>query len=156
MNVEIKRIEARRVLCLHHVGPYAAVGAAWQKLCMFAGPKGLLGPDTKMFGLAYDDPDKVPADELRYDACLAFTGDDPVVEQPFEVKELPAGEHATALHKGPYENLRTTYESVFGEWLPQSGRTPSAGPCVEVYLNNPESTSPEDLLTEVCIPLAAS
>ena len=36
-----------------------------------------------------------------------------------------------------------------GQWLPANNREPEHGPCVEAYLNNPQQTAPEDLLTEI-------
>ena len=46
-----------------------------------------------------------------------------------------------------------TYAEFLGQWLPQSGRGLRSEPCFEFYLNDPESTDPEDLLTDIHAPL---
>ena len=56
-------------------------------------------------------------------------------------------------YKGPYSGIHAAYHSLFGNWLPGSGEEPADQPCYEVYLNNPRDTAPEDLLTEICLPL---
>jgi len=49
--------------------------------------------------------------------------------------------------------LGDTYAALLGQWLPRSGRELSSAPCFEVYLNGPESTAPEELLTDIYAPL---
>ena len=40
-----------------------------------------------------------------------------------------------------------------GQWLPRSGRNVRSTPCFDVYLNSPENTEPEDLITDLYAPL---
>ena len=56
-------------------------------------------------------------------------------------------------HLGPYAELGVAYRWLYGQWLPTSGREPADGPPFEVYLNNPEDTPPDELITEIHIPL---
>jgi AraC family transcriptional regulator len=58
-------------------------------------------------------------------------------------------------HFGPYEKLSESYAKLLGQWLPRSGRRLRATPCFEIYLNTPENTAPEDLLTDIHAPLEA-
>ena len=46
-----------------------------------------------------------------------------------------------------------TYAALLGRWLPDSGRRFKMDPTREVYLNDPESTDPEDLVTDIYLPL---
>ena len=55
--------------------------------------------------------------------------------------------------KGPYTLLPTAYDQIYGTWLPASGEVPSDYPSFEIYLNSPMDTAPEDLLTQICVPL---
>jgi AraC family transcriptional regulator len=55
--------------------------------------------------------------------------------------------------KGPYSNLKPAYDWVYGAWLPHSGREPADCPPFEDYLNTPQDTAPNDLLTEIHVPL---
>ena len=63
------------------------------------------------------------------------------------------GRYAVATHKGPYSELSKTYRSLYGGWLPQSGHRLRDVPAFEQYLNSPQNTRPEDLLTLIHVPL---
>ena len=153
MEVAIKKLAAMRVAFMRHVGPYTQVGETWNRLCGWAGPRGILGPHSKMLGLSHDDPDVTPPDKLRYDACVTV-GANVEAEGEIGIQEIPDGEYAMTLHEGPYENLGGTYAALCGQWLPQSGRELRSAPAIEVYLNSPFDTKPDDLRTEVYLPLA--
>ena len=154
MNVRIENLAPMRVAFMRHVGPYLAVGGTWSKLMAWAGPRGLLGPNMKIIGIVHDDPDVTPAEKLRYDACLAVDGN----FQPkgdIGVQEIAGGDYAVATHRGPYEKLAESYRSLYGEWLPASGREPRSAPAFEVYRNSPMNAAPEDLITDIYLPLAS-
>lgn len=152
MRVEIKELPSLRVAFARHVGPYAEVGETWERLCDWAGRECLFDADTRMVGVCYDDPEITPPDKLRYDACLSVpegTG----VEGDIALSTVRGGRFACALHIGPYERLGETFAALFGRWFPEQGLVPGDPPCLEFYLNDPQSTEPEELLTEVCVRL---
>ncbi len=153
MQVKIETVAPAHVAFVRHIGPYDRVGQAWGRLFAWAGPRGLCGPRMQTFGLCYDDPDVTPPDKIRYDACFVV-GPEVRPEADIGIQDVPGGEFAVALHKGPYSTLTQTYAMLFGQWLPASGRTPGPLPSIERYLNNPQMTPENDLLTEVCIRLA--
>jgi AraC family transcriptional regulator len=152
MNVKIQRIESMRVTFLRHIGPYHEVGATWDKLFPALGKEGLVGGDSLFVGICHDDPEVTPSKKIRYEACVtvdeSFTpmGD-------FGLQTIPGGEYAVTTHFGSYENLGETYAKLFGQWLPRSGRELRPLPCFEIYLNDPDSTEPEELLTDLHVPL---
>jgi len=59
-----------------------------------------------------------------------------------------------ATHRGPYFKLSETYSRLAGEWLPASGRELLTAPAIEIYRNSPFSAAPENLLTDIHLPLA--
>ncbi len=152
MNVVIKEVAPMEVAYVRHVGPYIECGTAWEKLCTHLAPLGLLGGQAKMVGLSHDDPDVTPAEKIRYDACITLDEDFSPTEE-VGVKTIAGGEYAVTTHFGPYEKLSETYAQLCGEWLLTCGRTAANQPCFEVYLNDPESTAPEDLVTDIYLPL---
>ncbi|WP_027183039.1 AraC family transcriptional regulator [Desulfovibrio inopinatus] len=153
MNVDIKTLEDRLVACVRHVGPYNECEHAWRTLCDWAGPKGLLNPTTQFIGVGYDDPEVTAPEKIRYDACITVPkGVEP--EGKVGVMTLAGGEFAVTLHKGPYSKLAATYAELCGQWIPSSGREMASKPAYEVYLNTPDTTAPEELLTEIYLPLA--
>lgn len=157
MNVMIKQVDNMLVACVSHQGSYQECGHAWDTLFSTLAPEGLLGGDAKMIGVSYDDPDVVAPELLRYEACIS-------VEQEFSpthstnlknvnFKTITGGCYAVTTHIGPYEKLNETYQKLFGQWLSQSDYESVDKPCFEVYLNDPESTEPEDLITDIYLPL---
>jgi AraC family transcriptional regulator len=152
MDVTIKPMPALRVAFMRHVGPYSGVGATWDRLLPILGKDGRLGGDCMMIGICHDDPDVTPPEKIRYDACV--TVDETFVpEDDVGVQVIAGGEYAMTTHFGPYHKLGETYAQLFGHWLPRSGRELRSVPSFEVYLNDPQTTDPEDLLTDIYLPL---
>jgi AraC family transcriptional regulator len=137
---------------MRHVGPYGDVGATWDKLLTLLGKEGLLGGGSLFLGICHDDPEVTPQDKIRYDAC-ASVDETFVPAGEIAVQVIPGGEYAVTTHFGPYQKLGETYTQLLGQWLPRSGRELRATPCFEIYLNDPQSTDPEDLLTDIYAPL---
>lgn len=102
--------------------------------------------------IGHDDPQITAPEKIRYDACVTV-GHDVRAEGEVGVQDVAGGEYAVTVHRGPYEKLHETYARLCGEWLPGSGREPAALPCYEVYLNDPKTTRPEELLTQIHMPL---
>jgi AraC family transcriptional regulator len=153
MNVAIKHLKPLRVAFVRHVGPYNEVGKTWEQFMTFLGKEGWLGGDTQCIGICHDDPAVTPPGRLRYDACINVD----IHFQPggdVGVREIGGGDYAVTTHFGPYQNLGASYAKLLGQWLPRSGRDLGNAPCFEVYLNSPESSEPEDLVTDIYAPLA--
>jgi effector-binding domain-containing protein len=54
--------------------------------------------------------------------------------------------------KGPYDAMESSWRELLA-WVAANDRRPG-GPLREVYLNDPGQVSPDDLLTELLVPLA--
>jgi AraC family transcriptional regulator len=152
MDVRIEQVQPMRVAFIRQIGPYQQAPATWGKLMAWAGPRGLLGPDTLYIGISHDDPSVTPPDKLRYDACIPV-GPDVQAEGEVGVQEIAGGEYALTTHHGPYMKLDKTYAELCGQWLPGSGREPGSGPCFEIYRNWQDMPPEDDLLTDVYLPL---
>ncbi len=152
MDVAIKTIEPMRVAFVRHIGPYDEVSIAWDKLCTHLGKEGFLGSQSTFIGICYDDPEVTAPEKIRYDACITID-DSFIPTGEISVKIIGGGEYAVTTHIGPYDKLGETYVKLFGQWLMKSGREFRSEPCLELYLNDPDSTEPEDLLTDIYLPL---
>jgi effector-binding domain-containing protein len=64
---------------------------------------------------------------------------------------LPGGRTAVAEHRGPYDTAESTYKALMA--FIQQNKAEAQGLCYEVYRNDPQTTKPEDLLTEIGFPL---
>jgi AraC family transcriptional regulator len=152
MKVEIKHLDPIRVAFMRHIGPYSKVGATWDKFLPSLGKDGVLGGDTLFIGICHDDPEVTPSTKIRYDACVSVD-EGFVAGGEIGVQVIPGGDYAMTTHFGPYQKLGETYGRLLGQWLPRSGRELRSTPCLEVYLNDPQSTAPGDLLTDIYAPL---
>ncbi|MFY0636202.1 MAG: AraC family transcriptional regulator [Vannielia sp.] len=153
-DVEIRDEPGFHGAALAHSGPYQEIGQAYEGLiarCLEAGLGGKMGQLVAWF---WDDPTAVPADELRSHAGVILPGGEAVPEGLDRVEVKPC-EVLVVTHKGPYTGLPEAWGFIYGKALPESGREPSPDEApFERYLNSAMDTAPEDLLTEVVMPLA--
>ena len=154
-EVEIRKLDPIKLVCIPHKGSYMEIGKAFYELVVWASARGLGGKGSRIIGIYFDDPKSVAEKDLR-----ALAGG--VVEADFEFEldddkvvfhEIAGGRTAVLLHKGPYEQAGRSYDWFYGTWLPQSGEQPADAPMYEEYLNDPQTTPPAELLTEICMPL---
>ena len=68
------------------------------------------------------------------------------------VEEMPGGACASTVHRGTYGEVGKAYVAL-QKWMTDNGRRP-AGMVREVYLNDPQTVPPEELLTEIDWPVA--
>jgi AraC family transcriptional regulator len=154
MNVTIENMPELRVATVHHVGPYPRISEAFQRLGALAGPAGLLRfPEAAMLAIYYDDPETTPAEQLQSDAGITVPNGVALPEGLVE-KKLAAGRYAKTTHVGPYTHLGDTWSRFMGQWLPKSGHRVGDGSSFEVYRNTPENAAPEDLRTDLYLPIA--
>ncbi|MEQ8394577.1 AraC family transcriptional regulator [Thalassobaculum sp.] len=152
LNVSTREFPPYPFAFLRHVGRYNDIGPVFQRVAAIADERRLFGPDTKVMMVAYDDPSVTDEQRLRSDAGVSLV--DPSVETGELAKgEIAGGLYAVTVYKGPYDGLRGCYDWLMGTWLPNSGYEAADRPCVDVYLNNPADTDPEDLLTEIRVPV---
>jgi effector-binding domain-containing protein len=64
---------------------------------------------------------------------------------------LCGGRMVNTVHKGPYETCEPTYLEVFA-WIKEQNLAIS-GPIREIYPNDPMEVPPEEILTEIYIPV---
>jgi len=75
----------------------------------------------------------------------------PVMNSSLANKTLPAVRAAACMHVGPYDGLEHAYEAVFA-WVNQNGYR-AVPPYREISYNDPQTTPPEQLVTEIIIPV---
>jgi AraC family transcriptional regulator len=88
---------------------------------------------------------------LRGDAAIEV-GEGWEPEGGLDVEVVPGGLFAVAEHRGPYEMLVKTWGEVM-RWVEGSGYGFRAAPSYEVYVNDPKEVAPEELVTEIYLPV---
>jgi AraC family transcriptional regulator len=151
-EIQIKKVPAMDVMSLSFTGPYEQTGDRLDELMSWMLRAGHPYSD-RPFGLFYDNPENVAADDLRGEVCL------PIEEvcagyEEVERKHLPAVTVASMVFKGAPENLSGVYEAIF-TWAQENGYAPvEAEPCREVYhALYGEVEEPGELVTEVQVPV---
>ena len=153
MEVRIETLDDIEMARVRRVGGYDEVGQCFERLYKWVAAIG--ARPGRVLTLSHDDPDTVAPESLRVDACVELRTD---ASPPagISVDELGAGRYAVYTHRGPYDGLAEAYRLLFESWLPQSGEEVDDRPCMEMYRNNPRDTAPDELLTDVYLPLRAA
>lgn len=149
----VKDLPALRLAAIAHTGPYMGIGAAFQRLFQAGGPAGLFGPGMLMLGVYHDDPGKVAPEKLRSHAAVSVDAGR-AIPPGFEEVHVRAGRYGVITHKGPYSGLPDTWKWIQTVWMPQHRGQCADAPALEIYRNNPMNTRPEDLITDICVPMA--
>lgn len=150
--IELRHEPMRHLAAMPHKGPYHEINRAFQTLSATMAQRVLFGHAGAMVGVFYDDPQSVAAGNLRSHAAFEMTGKVDITP-PLEAVELQGGRHAVLTYKGPYAGLPAAYDQLYAVWLPASGQEPADSPAFEVYRNSPMDTAPDDLVTELYLPL---
>jgi AraC family transcriptional regulator len=150
--VHIRTEPTRRLAAVPHKGPYFEINRAFQTLSTTMAQRGLFGHAGHMVGVFYDDPQTVPLQDLRSHAGFEISGE-VALDPPLEAVVLEGGRQAVLTYTGPYAGLPAAYDQLYGAWLASSGEEPADAPSFEVYLNSPLDTIPDQLITELHLPL---
>ena len=152
--LEIRDIAPLPVAILPHHGDYMNIGATLSHAESLLTLRGQLpAAQARYFGIYYDDPDACPASALRAEVAI-YTGEAPVAA-PFEQRLLPGGRYAVLHHRGTYAGLHRAYDWLCRDWLLQSPYRLAETPCIEEYRNDCKTTPPQELLTDIWLPLAS-
>ncbi len=79
-------------------------------------------------------------------------------ESEVTVGEIPGAQALRFIHKGPYPKLMETYQQIT-EWMKDQGMLKSDAdwakymPMWEEYMNDPDSTPEEELITHIYVPV---
>ena len=154
MKVTIEDMPELHVVTVHHVGPNPRISDAFQRLGAIGGAAGLFQqPGAMMLAIYYDDPETTPADRLQSDAGVTIPDGVRPPEGLVEKGLLP-GRYARTTLVGPYSRLPEVWSRFKREWLPRSGHRVRKAPSYEVYRNDPTTAAPDELRTDLYLPIA--
>ncbi|MCB0494868.1 MAG: AraC family transcriptional regulator [Cyclobacteriaceae bacterium] len=150
----IKSIPPTRVAFVRAFGPYGSesTGKAWNTLMHFADKNGLLRKETQLLGISYDNPEIVKENKCEYNACISLEKDIRP-EGEVGIKELKGGKYAVFTYKGSYTHFPVVYGLIFKEWLLKSDHELRDNEVFDHYVNSPNDTGTEELITEIYLPI---
>ena len=150
MDVRIESIGPIQVARVRHVGLHADVEPCFDRLFRWASAIG--APTGRVLTLSYDDPEEIPPERLRSDACVELrTNEEP--PPGIGLGRVGGGRYAVYRLVGPYEGISDAYARLFAEWPPGSGESPGDGPRIEIYRKTRAETPADKLVTDLCVPL---
>ena len=104
-------------------------------------------------GMCPDEAGMVPDEEARYQAGFFYTGKLPPLPDEVHRVTIPGGRWAVSVHQGSYETCWQSWNRLYRDWLPTSGLTARDAAPFEIYCNHPKTTPPDELQTEIWIPI---
>lgn len=152
-EVTIKTTEPVTVAYIPMTGPFSLINQTFGRLFSWIGENGYT-PAGPAMGVYFDDPAQVKPENLTWELRVPLSTErDPAAPDASGVgiKTVPPIVVASATYKGPYEKIGPVYGEI-AEWIMGNGYQ-IIGPPQEVYLNDPATTSPDELLTELRFPV---
>ena len=143
------------VAMLKHRGDPAQVNASAATFIEWRRSSGLSPVERyPTYGIAWDDPESVPADAFRFDICAAVEQAVPANTFGVENGEIPGGRCAVIRHHGSLDSVGESVYHLFRHWLPESGETVRDFPVFFHYLNFVHQVPEHELKTDIYLPLA--
>lgn len=156
---EIKKLAEREVAFVSFTGNYIGNAQVFKdlfdKLCGWAGPKGLISSESVFLSSYQDDPNTTPPDELKLELCMSISSDTRV-DGDIQKKVLPGGKYAVmrAELTGPEEYGPAWNDIV--EWIVNNNyEIDMSRPSYEIYLNNPEEHPEKHHIIDICMSVNA-
>jgi len=154
MDVQLIPLAPIRVVMIRHRGPYDELSLKFDQLWSWANRHGV--PGQRTIGIYWDNPDFVSASRLRSAACIEIdatcfvpAGDGLAIE----VSQIAAGTYATTRFVGPYEDLAPVWSNLTRYIENGLRRRISNDPAFEIYVNDASDTPPQQLITELYMPV---
>jgi AraC family transcriptional regulator len=156
-KVEVNEIPEMHLAYIRHIGAYAGneelFGNLFDRLCRWAGPRGLLRfPETKFVTIYHDNPDITEDAKLRTDVCLTVLSETQV-DGEIGKTTIPAGRYAVGHFEIMPDQYGDAWNTLYGGWLPESGYQPDDRPCFEMYLNNPKEDPEGKHIVDIYMPV---
>jgi AraC family transcriptional regulator len=157
MKVEVKQVPEMYVAYIRHIGPYKGDAGLFkrlsEKLFKWAGPRDLLKfPETRYLIIYHDDPEITEEDKLRVSVCITVP-ENIEVDGGIGKMVLSGGNYAMAHFEINADQFQEAWNSVYRDWLPESGYQPDDRPCFELYSGDCNVDKGGKFKVDICIPV---
>ncbi|MBI9069160.1 MAG: GyrI-like domain-containing protein [Salinivirgaceae bacterium] len=154
-EITVKELEDQEVAYVSFKGDYMGnpevFAKLFEKLCGWAGPKGLINQDTKFRSAYYDDPQVTPPQDLRLDICMSINSEVQVDGEIIKAL-MPGGKHVVmnAELDGPQE-YGPAWMKVVDYIKANNLEIDATRPSYELYLNCPDEHPEKHHILDVCM-----
>ncbi len=151
-QIEVKEMPEVNLIYINHVGEFDQIGAIYEKLFRWAGPKGLLGsPDMKTITVYHDDPKVTEISKVRQSAGI--TVDSKVnVDGEVGYMTVPGGKFAVGRFEIPVTGFENAWNSMC-VWVAESGYSTRDSKYYELYHNDHMEHPEKKFILDICIPV---
>ena len=149
MEIELKKTEEKQVAYIFYTGPVEDMGDLIGEIVdwMMNQNVEMTGPPYSAY---YTSPAEVAPEDMQYEMGVPFLGEASEAGK-VKIKNMPAQQVLSALHKGPYNEVGSVYEILMNKVI-EDGYQMTSAP-LEIYFNSPMEVPETDLLTEVQFPV---
>lgn len=154
MNAQVIQQEPLRIVMLRHTGSYDGIGDVFDQLWTWVTANNV--PVQKTIGIYYDNPDFVPAAQLRSAACVEVPANFQFSNNtvlPLEDTQIAGGPYVTTRFVGSYDKLAPVWSELTRYVERTLGRRISSNPAYEVYVNDASETPEDQLITDLYMPI---
>jgi AraC family transcriptional regulator len=155
--VDVVELPPWNVAYIRSTGPYKGDSwlfeRLWNKLAVWAGPRGLLNkPDAVYLTICHDDPEITMEEKLRVSVCM---GIDETTMTSGEVGKmrLPGGKYAICRFSLGSQDYPCAWGWMYGVWLPLSGFHPDDRVAFEWIPPQKPPRGGRKISVDICIPL---
>ena len=153
-DIAIVDVQAQKVLGITKTGRYTLIpellmqlaGYIMENRVAFAGPPMFICHETSPECVKEANEKGTALIEVAWPVTGTVAGSGDI-----RVSTLPGGKMMRTVHKGPYETCEPTYLALFS-WI-EKQNLQIAGPIREIYPNDPREVRPEEILTEILVPV---
>lgn len=149
----VKELPDIRVVYQRFKGNYQDLPNVWHTFCADM-EKAYKGSGVQFFGISYDDPLIVGADNCLYDLCARPQGANKRLWATgitdSNTRTIPGGTYLCYRFDGHVSRLKGIYNDLFAVWMPHRGYIVGQGLCYERYY---DGSGPSSLVMDICIPV---
>lgn len=157
ISFEVEYLPDFDFLAIEYKGAYndiPLIEEMWELFLKYAEEKEMCQEDS-IFMAEFLDDDEI-SDQINCRCNLALILDKPLAFEPqgfFKVKKHHRQKYAKFIHKGSHETCAETYNKIYAFWMFDVNLALADLPTLEFYPNDAPTTPPNELITEIYIPV---
>jgi AraC family transcriptional regulator len=162
MDVEVKKLPDMHVAYIRQIQGYrqgifdSRIGQAFERVGKWVRARDLVGPDTLLIGIPYDNPDITPVDRRQYDACVTIPREIIASQGAIGIQDIPGGKYAMYRIEVGGSDVRKIggmVDRLYSVWLPGSGCRADDKPPLEIYREPVGKPAGTWICMDYCIPI---
>lgn len=151
---EVVTYPVRHLYFVGKEGPFAEIAPiVWNELFPLLKTHFTIEQMTSYLGLSMIDVSKQNQEKLIYEAGVTVESELPKVPKGMQYKKITSGHYARFILTGSYSHVWPAFREIF-RTLAKSQIELRQEFCIENYLNDPNTTPEDQLLTELLVPIA--